>query len=60
MAAFLENTAAHRILGQLYLLEKDKQSALAPYKKLVEFNPMFSKKLYKSVYADMLISAVEK
>jgi Flp pilus assembly protein TadD len=47
-------------LGQVYLLNRDKQSARVQYEKLVALDPLKAKQLYGAIYAKLLINAAEK
>ena len=47
-------------LGQLHLLTRDRQSALASYKKLALFDTELSIKLFGEIYADKVVQVSEK
>ena len=47
-------------LGQLHLLNRDRQSGLAQYRKLVPFDTELSIKLYGLIYGDKVIQVSEK
>jgi len=54
------DSEAQFFLGQLYLANRDKQSALAQYRKIALLDSQLAKTLYSEIYANMLVEVREK
>ena len=55
-----QDTEAQFFLGQLYLLNRNKDSALAQYRKVALLNTDLANKLYAVIYGNLLVTAGEK
>lgn len=55
-----QDAEAQFFLGQLYLLNHDKQLALVQYRKLTAFDMPIANKLYAVIYSNLLVTANKK